>query len=147
MTERDTSFPALRPGTAGLCIVVVCTDANEAEQVGRLLSEVNTGCLVTYRRAEDLMFNAPSGRVALVILAAGDHPANLSRTLKWLRHRWPRCPITVIGDRGSGQYEMAARQGGAYYLTRPVAAAQWAAILSHALGVAGTPRVDMPRSL
>jgi len=92
------------------------------------------GCLVTYLKAEDLVLNAPSGPVALVILATDDSAAVLSRTLGWLRTRWPGCPVTVVGNAGSGEHEMAARQHGAMYLTRPVRDAEWSAILSHAIG-------------
>ena len=124
---------ALRPTGRGLCIVMVCTDMSEADQVSRQLEQVDNACLVTYRRAEDLMLNAPCGKVALIILATADAPMRVKHTLSWLRHRWPRCPITVIGDSGSGEHEMAAREGGAFYLTRPVAPEAWEAALSHAL--------------
>ncbi|MFB3891769.1 MAG: hypothetical protein ACE15C_07070 [Phycisphaerae bacterium] len=107
---------------------------SEADQVGRQLSELNTGCLVTYRRIEDLAQNAPAGKVALIVLATDDEPAVTGRTLKWLRHRWPRCPVTVVGDTGCGEHEMAAREGGACYLTRPVRCEEWAALLTHVLG-------------
>jgi len=118
---------------SSVCIVMACADRREAELVSQRLSELNSGCLVTYRSAEDLLRNAPTGKVALVILATEDSPAVISRTLRWLRHRWPRCPITVVGGAGGAEEELAARQGGAYYLTRPVASHQWAAILSHVL--------------
>ena len=125
-------------------MVMACTDMSEADQVGRQLLEVNSGYMVTYRRAEDLMLNAPGGTVALVILASDDEPATIGRILKWLRHRWPRCPITVVGDQGCGAHEMAARAGGASYLTRPVSAEQWTAILTHVLGghLRGSSRED-----
>jgi len=113
---------------------MACSDMQEAVRVGHCLSEQNTGCLVTYLKAEDLVLNAPSGPVALVILATDDSAAVLGRTLTWLRSRWPNCPITVVGDAGSGDHEMAARQHGAMYLTRPVRDAEWSAILSHAFG-------------
>ena len=96
--------------------------------------QFSTGCLVTYRRAEDLLHNAPAGRVALVILATDDAPSVISNTLKWLRRRWAHCPVTVVGDLGSGEHEMAARLGGANYLTRPVQPEQWLAVLAHVLG-------------
>jgi len=104
----------------------------EAAQVGRRLSEQNTGCLVTYLKAEDLVLNAPAGPVALVILATDDSTAVLRRTLIWLRNRWPGCPITVVGDAGSGDHEMASRESGATYVTRPVSNNEWSAIVSHA---------------
>lgn len=126
---RVKTAPAVRPVRRGLCIIVVCTDMSEADQMGRALSEVNSGCLVTYRRAEDLMSNAPAGEVALVILANESSPVRLDRTLRWLRRRWPRCPLAVVGDRGGGEREMAARSSGAMYLTRPVAAEEWSALL------------------
>ena len=65
---------AIRPAESCLCIVMVCTDMSEANQVGRQLSEVNSGCLVTYRRVQDLTHNAPAGKVALIILATQDQP-------------------------------------------------------------------------
>ena len=114
----------------------------EADEVGRRLLELNNGCLVTYRRAEDLMSNAPAGKVALVILATSDSPEVICRTLKWLRRRWPRVPITVVGDVGGGELELAARKEAACYLTRPVGDQQWRAIVAHALGVPAPQRVD-----
>lgn len=126
--------PVLRPvRPGGVCVVMTCSDLQEADQVGQCLSELNTGCLVTYLRAEDMIFNAPAGRVALVILATDDSPIVLRRTLQWLHHRWPRCSITVVADAGCGECEMTAREGGATFLVRPVGTEQWHAILSHAL--------------
>ncbi|MBS3735354.1 MAG: hypothetical protein KGY99_10600 [Phycisphaerae bacterium] len=106
---------------------------SEADQIGRALSEVNSGCLVTYRRAEDLMSNAPTGQVALVVLANDDAPVHLTRTLEWLRRRWPRCPLMVVGDEGGAAGERTARAGGAMYLARPIATEQWTALLSEML--------------
>jgi len=116
-----------------LCIVMVCTDLYEAEQVGRQLSQLNTGCLVTYRRTQDLLCNAPAGKIALVILATNSDASIIKRTLGWLRRRWPRCSIAVVGDIGGSENELAAREGGAFYLTRPVPPEQWSAVLSHVL--------------
>lgn len=129
-----TKYPALRPAKSSVCIIMVCTDASEADQVGQQLSQMNAGYLVTYRRVQDLMHNAPAGTVALIILSTQDEPVVTGRTLQWLRNRWPRCPITVVGAIGGSDQEMAAREGGACYLTRPVDGEQWRAILSHALG-------------
>jgi DNA-binding NtrC family response regulator len=116
---------------------MACGDAAEAAQVSRQLSQVNRGCLITYRRAEDLYFNSPSGKVALIILAGSDRPEALTATLRWMRHRWPHCPIAVIGDTGGGDMELAARKGGASYLARPVTPEQWAALVMHVLHVTG----------
>ena len=139
MSVRDVKsmgLSAMRPMSGGMCILMACADVSEADQVSRQLLELNMGCLVTYRRAEDMMYNAPTGEVALVILATEDQPPMIRRTLRWLRNRWPGCPITVVGNEGCDGYEMAARGGGANYLVRPVAHEQWMALLSHALGVA-----------
>ncbi len=121
------------PTQAGLCIVMACTDQTEADEVTQQLSQLNNGCLITYRRAEDLVFNAPAGRVALVILATNDSPEVLRRTLSWLRNRWSSCPVTVVGNEGGGRHELAAREGGAIYLTRPVEPHEWSSILAHVL--------------
>ena len=136
MQPRDEYIPsANRPTAHGLCIVMACTDMSEADAVGRQLLELNSGCLVTYRKAEDLIHNAPAAKVALVILATTDTAVVIGRTLQWLKRRWPRCPITVIGDNGGGRHEMVAREGAANFLTRPVGPEQWNAILAHALAL------------
>ena len=116
-----------------LYIVMACEDLGEAAQVGRQLSQVDNGALITYRRAEDVMLNRPSGRVALIILANSDDPEAIGRTLSWMRHRWPGCPIVVVGEMGGGAMELAARKGGASYLTRPVSPQQWAGMVQHVL--------------
>jgi len=131
--RRGAHKPAMRPGGGRACIVMACSDLREADQVSRQLAELNTGYLITYRRGEDLMLNAPTRKVALVILATEDDPPALRIALRWLRHNWPRCPVTVVSDAGSGEEEMAAREGGAGFLTRPVSAGQWSSLLSHAL--------------
>jgi hypothetical protein len=38
----------------------------------------------------------------------------------------------VVGNSGGGDHEMAARENGAMYMTRPVRDAEWSAIVSHA---------------
>jgi DNA-binding response OmpR family regulator len=91
-----------------------------------------------------MVMNPPTVKVALVILAAPESPGSISRTLDWLRHRMPRCPVTVVGDFGCGQHEMAAREGGAFYLTRPVEPDQLSAILAHVLTTARYERTVTP---
>ena len=120
-----------------LCIVVACEDAAEAAQMGSQISKVHTGTLVTYRKAEDILLNAPAGRVVLIILAADDDLTRLGKTVAWMRRRWNRCPITVVGDKGNAQQELAARSGGASYLTRPVGPHEWAALVEHVLDMHG----------
>lgn len=120
-----------------LCIVMACGGAEEATRVGDEVSQVNSGCLVTYRKAEDVLLNAPAGRVALMILASEDDPDVIVRILRWMRRRWPHCPVVVIGDEGGGPLEMAARTGGASFLARPVSAEQWSALVSHVLSEPG----------
>ena len=133
--DHGKTPPTMRSGGKCTLVVMACADMREAAQVGRQLTEVNTGCLVTYRRAEELQRNVPTGKVALVILATEDRPQMMRRTLRWLKQRWPGCPITVVGNAGCGEDEMVAREGGAVYLTRPVTDEHWRAVLVHALGV------------
>ncbi len=123
----------MRSAESGVCIVMVCANMSEAEEVGRQFAKLDIGHLVTYRRAVDFVHNAPAGRVVLVILASRDNPAMIARTLRWLRRRWSRCVVAVVGDGGCNDFEMAARQGGANYLARPVSSQQWSALLRHAL--------------
>lgn len=140
MRAREYGASALRPAAGSMCVVMACSDMREADQVGRCLSELNTGCLVTYMKAEDILRSAPRGRVALMILAARDSAQGLRKTLRWLRNRWPGCPLTVVGDAGGGEYELAARQGGAMFLARPVRSEDWMAVLTHALRVGQVAR-------
>lgn len=80
------------------------------------------------------MLNAPSGKVVLAILATRWRDvADLGRMLKWLRRRWSECVVTVVGDEGGGEEELAARRGGALFLTRPVELWHWSALLSHVM--------------
>ena len=62
---RDKHTPVLRPAGRCVCVVMACTDMSEAELVGRQLLEVNSACLVTYLRAEDVKTNLPAGKVFL----------------------------------------------------------------------------------
>jgi FixJ family two-component response regulator len=144
MGERDHHRrpTVLRPVGGSVCIVMVCADMGEADQVGRQLLEQNNGCLVTYRRTQDMISSAPISKVALVILATQEDPPTLRRTLRWLQHRWPKCPMTVVGDEGCGEHEMAAREGGANFLARPVAPQQWTALLGHALGGTSQAKIE-----
>ncbi len=132
----------MRPTNRRVCILMACADASEADQVGRRIGQLKSGCLVTYRRAEDMLSNAPRSRVALVILATDETPTRLTGMLSWLRNRWPHCPLTVVGTEGGGSYELSARSGGALYLTRPVSDGEWDAMLSHVL----TPRPERDAS-
>ncbi|MHC4717631.1 MAG: hypothetical protein ACYS5V_11725 [Planctomycetota bacterium] len=116
-----------------LCIVMTCQDSAEARQVQTLVSQVNNGVLVTYRKPQDLLLNYPAGRVVLIILATAEEPADMGRTLAWMRHRWPHCPVTVIGDEGGGEVEVVARAGGAVFLTRPVDPTTWESMVHHVL--------------
>lgn len=116
-----------------LCIVMVY-EGEEPDHVRRqFLDHQKTGRFMTYRRVEDMVLNSPAGRVALVILAGEDDPASIQRTLRWLRHRWPGCPITVVSGAGGVEHEMAARQGGAFYLTSGETVQQLPAMISHVL--------------
>ena len=117
--------------------MVACEDAAEAARMGSLISQVHSGTLVTYRKAEDILLNAPAGRVALIILAADDDPARLGKTLSWLRRRWHRCPVTVVGTEGNVEQETAARMEGATYLTRPVRPKEWTSLVQHVLSMPG----------
>jgi len=133
MDATEQPAPTMRSARHRSCIVVMCAD-REAEQIGRQLSELDSGCLITYRRLEDMALNSPTGKVALVVLAGVDAPAVTRRTLKWLRHRWPGCPLAVVGDVGGGEDERAAREGGAMYVTRPAAPSQVWQMVAHVLG-------------
>ena len=120
-------------GTGCLFVVLACDDAGQADAVGRRLLQMNTGALVVYGRLGDLLANPPAGRIAAAIVDTHEPQASVRGALDWLRSRWPRCPVTVIGDAGGGDQEMAARQGGATFLTRPVTEEQWMSLLGHAL--------------
>ena len=122
---------------------MVC-GGEEADQVRSQLLARKTGRLMTYQRVEDMVLNSPTGRVALVVLAVEDDPAAKQRTLRWLRHRWPSCPITVGSGAGGVENEMAARQGGAFYLTSGEAERQLPDMVSHALRAQAGDKAGLP---
>jgi len=130
---QDRYAPASAPAMRGPYIVMVCADMSEADAVGRSLSELNTGCLVSYCRAVDVADSPPAGEVALFVLATNEGPETIRLMLEWLRRYWPRSPVAVVGDAGCGRHEMVARTGAAAYLIRPVPAHQWRALLKHAI--------------
>lgn len=113
--------------------MMVCTDMSEAEQVRRQLLQFNNACLITYQNVGDMVCNRPSDGVALVILATDNAPQPLAKTLSWLRNVWPESSLAVIGNKGCGDYEIASRAHGAVYLTRPVSAEQWSALVKAGL--------------
>lgn len=133
---RDVSgcAPALRPGRWERCIVVACEDHDDTEAIDRELSQVKRSRLRAYEGLWQLREHPPRQDVAAVILATSDDPETIGQTLQWARHRWPRCLATVVGDVGGESQEMAARQNGANFLTRPVTKVQWRAVVRHAIG-------------
>lgn len=135
MSTRDVGlqYPAaLWLSGRGPCIAMSCTEECEADQVGQALLQQNTGVLITYRSAMDLIQNAPRGALAMAILAGRECPAEVRTALSWLRRRHPHCPVAVVADTGCGEEELAARLGGAIFMTRPLADEQWSALLTAA---------------
>jgi len=110
---------------------------SEADSVGRSLLEQTEACFMTYRQAEDILSRMPVGRIALVVLAADESPSTIRETLRRLRGCWLSCPVAVVGEVGGGEHEMAAREGGAMYFTRPVSCEQWTTLVEHAVRRAG----------
>ena len=117
----------------GPCIAMSCTEESEARQVGHALLQQKTGVLITYRSAMDLIQNAPNGNVAMVILAGRECPMEMQQVFGWLKRRHPHCPVAVIADTGAGEEELAARIGGAIFMTRPLYEEQWSALLTGAV--------------
>ena len=117
----------------GPCIAMSCTEESEADQVGRAILHQKTGVLITYRSATELIQNAPCGAVAMVILAGRECPTEMQDVFGWLKRRHPHCLVAVVADTGCGEEELAARIGGALFLTRPVDEEQWSALLTGAV--------------
>jgi DNA-binding NtrC family response regulator len=109
-----------------------CTEESEVYRVGHALLKQKTGVLITYRSATDLIQNAPNGSVAMVILAGRECPTEMRAAFDWLKRRHPHCPVAVVADTGAGEQELAARSGGAIFMTRPVDDEQWSALLTGA---------------
>jgi DNA-binding NtrC family response regulator len=126
--------PAFRPGQCVNCIVMACEDHGEAEAIDREMLQVNTRRLRAYESLWQFRENPPREHVAAVILATSDDPETVRQALQWTRQRWPHCSVTVVGDVGGEAHEIAARENGANFLTRPVTSAQWRAVVGHAAG-------------
>jgi hypothetical protein len=132
LEQKAREASALRLGQDHeVCVVMACQDICQAEQVGQELLKVNSGRLQAYGRIRDLICNPPAGPVTSAIFATHEGQAEVRAALEWSRRRWPRCLVTVVGDSGCGPQERTAREGGALFLTRPVSAEQWSAIICH----------------
>lgn len=135
LEQKARKASALRLGRdREVCVVMACQDMFEAEQVGQELLKVNSSRLQAYGRIRDLICNPPAGPITSIIFATHDGQAEVRGALGWFRRYWPGCPLTVVGDSGCGTQERTAREGGAMFLTRPVSAEQWSAIVCHASG-------------
>ena len=113
---------------------MACEDPDEPQQIGHEIRQLNNSCLRAFDGVWQFMENPPREHVVAVILATRDDPETMGQALQWMRHRWPHCPVTVVSDVGGEGHEMAARQNGANFLTRPVTLAQWRAVVRHAIG-------------
>ncbi len=137
LEQKARKALAIRPGRGHeMCVVMTCQNIFETDQVGRelLRLKVYSGRLQAYGQIRDMISNPPACSITSAIIAAGDSQAELRGALAWFRRYWPRCPVTVVGDRGCGAEERTAREGGALFLTRPVSVEQWSAIVCRASG-------------
>ena len=130
------------PGRSAF-VVMVCKDPDEVDRVSRLMREMGSCSLVTYRRVCDLALNAPRSGASLVILADDSPEPTVEHSLRWLRRWCPAATVAVVGA-GGPELEIVARAGGASYFARPVAEDQWRALLEHALQTAGRFRTSLP---
>ncbi len=133
-TERGrTNQPAMRLAKKRLNVALVCAGGCEVQQLAQAVLQSNSGCLVTFQRVTDLLHNSPAGKLSMIIVSSEGQADTLGEGLGRLRHRWPHCPLAVVGGLGSGAHELVARQHAAVYLTRPVTQAQWLALVSAVL--------------
>jgi DNA-binding NtrC family response regulator len=128
-----------------LCVLLTCDRPAEADLARLAVSQVNNTILATYRKSKEILASRPVGRAALVILAAAEEAHAVRRTLSWLRHGWPRCPVAVVGEAGSVEMELTARIGGASFLPRPVDPGAWTSIIHHALAKADRVTMGLGR--
>ena len=116
----------------GLSIVLLAEGAGEADQIAQSLSELKSGRssrLVRFSCAGDLLSNIPTVQVDMVVLASDDSPAHVREVLQWTRKQWLRSLPLVVGWRGGGAMERAARENGALFFLRPVSPGSWNAVM------------------
>lgn len=133
MERRAKGVYAHRSPRRFACVAMVCGDPAESDLVCRLMRDAASCSLLTYRKVEDLAMNAPIGGASLVILADGSSESVVERSLRWLKRWCPSAAVAVVGVPECPGLELVARMGGASYFVRPVAEAQWRALLEHAL--------------
>lgn len=136
MNGRNKASRAGNARVRSATVALITQDTVEANQVSRLLEGLEAGCLVTYRRVEDLLLNSPRGKVALVILASESSPENVGKALRLIRRNWWTAGLAVVGGPEDRQLEIAARECGASYFARPVQEAEWVAMFEHVLAKA-----------
>ncbi len=133
--SRQRSRSTLTEGS--LSIVLLTEGASEADQIARSLSKLKSGRLIRFHCARDLVANIPTARVDMVVLAADDSPACIRQVLRWTRRQWFRCLPLVVGWRGGGGMEQAARENGALFFLRPVSSDSWNAVMMGVLRYQG----------
>ncbi len=114
-------------------VVVLAEDTGEADQIVQALSRLNSGRLLRFSHASELATNIPTTQVDLVVLAANDSPECIRGVLRWTRRLWSGCLPLVVGWRGGGPTELAARENGALFFGRPVSSENWDAVIAGAL--------------
>jgi len=131
------------PGRSAF-VVMVCSDPDEVDRVSRLMRDMGSCSLVTYRRICDLAMNAPRNGASLVVLADDSPQPMVEHSLRWLRRWCPGASVAVVGSTDRPNLEIVARSGGASYFVHPVAEDQWRALLEHALNTVGRFRTSLP---
>ena len=125
--SHQRSRPPLTEGS--LSIVLLTQGVGEADQIARSLSKLKSGRLIRFHHAMDLVSNIPTAPVDMIVLAADDSPALTREVLRWTRRQWFQCLPLVVGWRGGGGMERAARENGALFFLRPVSAGSWDSVM------------------
>jgi hypothetical protein len=136
VTERGIDRSIL--SASRVCVVLLSPFPQERDRIGEMVAR-GSGSLLSYERVEQLAWNEPVGRVAMVILATRETPESLGRVLSFVRRRWPRTTTVVVADEGSGDVERAARGRGALFFTRPVGGQLWLDMVQHTLQSTARP--------
>jgi hypothetical protein len=106
---------------------------SEVDGIGRCLTRVDAGRVFAFQQSKDVQANIPAGDVDLVVLTASRSLDAVERMLRWIRHRWPKSLILVLGEDGSDLLERKARQNGALFMPRPISDKLWKSVLDGAI--------------
>ena len=134
MKPRSLRGLACGPMGFGVCLCAVVGNdrTGEASQVSKsLAASLRDGCVLEFSSLADIVNCTPAGSLDLLVLTAGQSPAETGELLRWARCNWPGCRTIVLCQDSDLELERVVRSNGGLFFVRSVSPEQWHALLQN----------------